>query len=183
MAHKEADVKLRRVITGHNDRGKSTILIDGPPGETLSWAAGALHEIWGDGGEAIDRNDPADRGAGPVVLEPCAGGAKVRWFVTHPFGDDISDEQKLSLMNEAFDEMEGGRSRVDLSSHPGMHLTKTMDIVIVQRGRIKLILEEGETILGPGDVVIQRGTNHAWEAVGDEPAVCLGVLIDRELKA
>ena len=41
-------------------------------------------------------------------------------------------------------------------------------------------LEADDVVLGPGDVVVQRGTNHAWEAVGDEPAVCLGVLIDRD---
>jgi naringenin degradation protein FdeH len=44
-----------------------------------------------------------------------------------------------------------------------------------------LILEEGETRLKPGQVVIQRGTNHAWQAHGG-PALFLAVLIDRELK-
>ena len=56
-----------------------------------------------------------------------------------------------------------------------------MDVVAVFKGRIKLIMEDGEVELKPGDVVIQRGTNHAWEAVGDETAICLGVLVDREL--
>ena len=45
--------------------------------------------------------------------------------------------------------------------------------------RASLILEEGETRLKPGQVVIQRGTNHAWQAHGG-PALFLAVLIDRE---
>jgi quercetin dioxygenase-like cupin family protein len=45
---------------------------------------------------------------------------------------------------------------------------------------VKLILEDAETIIEPGQVVIQRGTNHAWEAIGG-PALLLAVLIDRQL--
>ena len=44
-----------------------------------------------------------------------------------------------------------------------------------------LILESGETRLRPGNVVIQRGTNHAWNAHGG-PALFLAVLIDRDLR-
>ncbi|MFT4009456.1 MAG: cupin domain-containing protein [Nocardioidaceae bacterium] len=77
--------------------------------------------------------------------------------------------------------MGGESAQVDTGKHPGMHTTKTVDVVVVMSGRVRLILEDGEAVLGPGDVVIQRGTNHAWEAVGDELAVCLGVLVDRDL--
>jgi quercetin dioxygenase-like cupin family protein len=44
-----------------------------------------------------------------------------------------------------------------------MHRTDTIDYGIVLAGEIHLILERVETLLQCGDVVIQRGTNHAWD--------------------
>lgn len=180
MAGSQAGGNLRRVVTGQKN-GKSVILIDGGPAETLTWDAGALHEIWNEASGAMDRSDATDRAAGPIVLEPPAGGVRIRWFVIAPFGKDVSPEQQRAAMDKAFDAMGGESSRVDVQAHPGMHLTQTVDIISVQSGRIRLVLEDGEAILEPGDIVVQRGTNHAWEAVGDEPAVCLGVLVDRKL--
>jgi len=43
---------------------------------------------------------------------------------------------------------------------------------------VSLILDEGETRLKPGQIVIQRGVSHAWAAHGG-PALLLAVLIDR----
>jgi hypothetical protein len=180
MADNQAADKLRRVITGHKN-GKSVVLIDSGPAESMIMETAAVHEIWREDSGAMDRSDATDLAAGPVVLEPPAGGLIVRWFVTFPFGKDSTPEQRRAAMDKTFATLGGESSRVNVQAHPGMHLTKTVDIVSVQSGRIKLILEDGETILGPGDIVIQRGTNHAWEVVGDEPVVCLGVLVDREL--
>jgi len=44
---------------------------------------------------------------------------------------------------------------------------------------VRLVLDEEETVLKPGDVVIQRGTNHAWICKGSEPALLVAVLIDK----
>jgi uncharacterized cupin superfamily protein len=64
--------------------------------------------------------------------------------------------------------------------HPAIHRTRSIDYVIVLEGEIDLLLDEGEVRLGAGDVVVQRGTNHAWINRGN--AVCrLGmVFIDAE---
>jgi uncharacterized cupin superfamily protein len=43
-----------------------------------------------------------------------------------------------------------------------MHRTETIDYGIVLEGEITLIVDEGETIVRAGDIVIQRGTNHGW---------------------
>lgn len=171
---------LRRVITGVNEKGDATIIIDGPPAETLERGVIGLYEYWNDEGEPMARHDVTDRAKGAVSLEPPAGGIRVRAFSIAPFSSDVSEEEKLASLNDSFDSMDGNSSRGSIGKHPGMHETKTIDIVTIIRGRVKLIMEDGERILGPGDVVVQRGTNHAWEAVGDEPAVGVGVLIDRE---
>jgi uncharacterized cupin superfamily protein len=44
-----------------------------------------------------------------------------------------------------------------------MHRTRTLDYVVVIEGELVLILDDSEVTLRPGDVVVQRGTDHAWE--------------------
>lgn len=64
--------------------------------------------------------------------------------------------------------------------HPMMHQTQTLDYIIIISGELYLIMEDGETLLKPGDIVIQRGTNHAWSNRSDEHCIQLAVLIDAE---
>lgn len=64
--------------------------------------------------------------------------------------------------------------------HPMMHQTQTLDYIIILSGELYLIMEEGETLLKPGDIVIQRGTNHAWSNRSEKPCIQLAVLIDAE---
>ena len=51
-----------------------------------------------------------------------------------------------------------------------MHRTDTVDYGIVLDGEVYLILERAETLLRAGDVVVQRGTNHAWHNRSDGAA-------------
>ena len=60
---------------------------------------------------------------------------------------------------------------------PGMHTTRTIDYGIVLSGEIYLELDEGEVHLTPGDVVVQRGTRHAWRNRSAEPCKIAFVLI------
>ena len=55
--------------------------------------------------------------------------------------------------------------------HPGFHKTATIDYAIVLAGEIYAMMDEGEVLLKAGDVLIQRGTNHAWSNRTAEPAV------------
>ena len=41
-----------------------------------------------------------------------------------------------------------------------------------------MVMEEGETLLKPGDCIVQRGTNHAWVNKGDKPCMLMAILID-----
>jgi uncharacterized cupin superfamily protein len=45
-------------------------------------------------------------------------------------------------------------------------------------GEMTAILEKEETILRAGDILIQRGTNHAWANRSGQPARILFVLVD-----
>ena len=66
----------------------------------------------------------------------------------------------------------------DAYLHPDMHETDTVDYAIVMAGEIWAILEDKETLLRAGNVLIQRGTNHAWANRSDECARIAFVLID-----
>ena len=51
-----------------------------------------------------------------------------------------------------------------------MHRTRTLDYVVVLQGQLVLLLDDSEVILQQGDVVVQRGTDHAWENRSERPA-------------
>jgi uncharacterized cupin superfamily protein len=65
-----------------------------------------------------------------------------------------------------------------LGVHPGMHRTETLDYAIVLEGEIYAVMDESETLLRAGDVLIQRGTNHAWANRSERTARIAFVLID-----
>ena len=62
--------------------------------------------------------------------------------------------------------------------HPGMHRTRTLDYAIVLSGEIYAVLDEGEVLLKAGDVLVQRGTNHAWSNRSARPCRIAFVLVD-----
>jgi quercetin dioxygenase-like cupin family protein len=57
------------------------------------------------------------------------------------------------------------------------HQTNTIDFVFIISGKLELLLEESSTILSCGDSVVQRGTNHAWRVIGEEPCTMAAVMI------
>jgi quercetin dioxygenase-like cupin family protein len=59
-----------------------------------------------------------------------------------------------------------------------MHTTRTVDYIILLSGEVTMLLDKGEVHMKPLDVVIQRGTNHAWVNKGKEPALLVAVLVD-----
>ena len=173
---------LRRVITGIDDDGKSTIILDGPPSSTIGdLTSGGLFEIWEDA--ASGPLDPAareDLGAKRPVLGPRPGNVQVRWFCVTPTPAGVPKEQLDAGARARFADMGGAQHIVDQSRHQAMHTTRSIDVICLLQGEVTLILDGTETRIKPGQVVIQRGTNHAWEAHGG-PALLLAVLIDREL--
>ncbi|HVZ45501.1 MAG TPA: cupin domain-containing protein [Ramlibacter sp.] len=62
----------------------------------------------------------------------------------------------------------------------GMHTTATIDYALILYGEIVAVLDEGEKVLRAGDVLIQRGTSHAWANRSTEVARVAFVLIDAE---
>jgi quercetin dioxygenase-like cupin family protein len=62
-----------------------------------------------------------------------------------------------------------------------MHRTNSVDYGIVLEGELDMELDGGDRVhLKAGDVVVQRGTNHAWINGGNMPARMAWILIDAE---
>ena len=61
--------------------------------------------------------------------------------------------------------------------HPLMHQTPTLDYIIILSGQLFLIMEDTETLLSPGDIVIQCATNHAWSNRTNEACIQVAILL------
>ncbi|AHH17507.1 cupin domain-containing protein [Nocardia nova] len=61
-----------------------------------------------------------------------------------------------------------------------MHATDTVDYVIVLDGSVRMAMEEGEVVLNPGDIVVQRGVAHSWTVVGDKPMTMACIVLPAE---
>jgi quercetin dioxygenase-like cupin family protein len=59
-----------------------------------------------------------------------------------------------------------------------MHRTETIDYVIVLAGEVEMDMDDSTVKLKAGDVMVQRGTYHAWANRGTEPARIAFILID-----
>jgi len=173
---------MRRVITGDDAGGQSVVILDGGPSSSSGQPdLGGLFEIWEDvAGGPLDPRDHADLGTTRPVLGPRPGNVQVRWFVVAPLPEGVPKPQLDQMVKSVFAGFDGERHIVDQSRHPAMHETQSIDAICLLQGDVSLILEGGETRIKPGQVVIQRGTNHAWVAHGG-PALLLAVLIDRSV--
>lgn len=132
----------RRVVTGHDAAGKSIILSDGaPPQHHPMQGAGVgadFIEMW---------NSPE---AVPTLTSQEAREPTMRDFTIMPASGHL-----LRII-DIYPPSAGGHRTV-------MHRTRTLDYMVVIDGEVVLVLDDSETVLRQGDVVVQRGTNHAWE--------------------
>lgn len=173
---------LRRIVTGDNKDGKSVIIVDGPPSASSGDPdVGGLFEIWQDAVSGpLDPRKADDLGPDKSLLSPETGCVKVRWFIIQPLDPDVPAETINAYTRERFAAFGAEDHLRDQSLHPAMHQTETLDVICLLKGDVSLVLDTGETRIRPGQIVIQRGTSHAWRAHGG-PALLLAVLIDRPL--
>jgi len=103
-------------------------------------------------------------------LEPPPSGSIFRFAAIPPEDPKVSHEERERQTAKLFAQMDA-HCRPDTSRHPGMHKTRTIDYVVLLSGEVTLLLDKGELDLKPFDVVVQRGTSHAWVNNGKEPAL------------
>ena len=129
---------------------------------------------------ALDPADHTDLGPKRTVLSPDPGKVRVRWFAINPRPPGVPDDVMNAMVRERFASFDADHHLTDQTKHPAMHKTASLDVICLLQGEVDLILDKARTRVKPGQIVIQRGTSHGWEAIGG-PALLLAVLIDRPL--
>jgi naringenin degradation protein FdeH len=171
---------VRRVVTGHNAKGRSIFIVDGATPHVFSRSEGSavVHELWQTARTPADNRGNDDAIAGPHRLAPPRNGSVLRVIEYPP------DSERLAAIarETALPDASGRAAATDRNNprHPGFHKTATIDYAIVLSGEIYAMMDEGEVLLKPGDVLVQRGTNHAWSNRTNDTAVVAFVLIDAE---
>jgi len=169
---------VRRIVTGHRPDGRSTVLLDGPAPNVKQRAAGnGSTLLWVTDESPAGVAGNVDRAARDIAVPPPRRGTifRIAEFPPHTGGEVRDNETVLRDFGIGADVKRGHPPR-----HAAIHRTRSLDYVIVLEGEIDLLLDDGDVRLSAGDVVVQRGTNHAWINRGD--AVCrLGmVFVDAE---
>ncbi|MCY4668926.1 MAG: cupin domain-containing protein, partial [Rhodococcus sp.] len=142
---------FRRVVTGHDSTGKAVFVDDTQsPVETTKGAA--VSNFWLHSGKPNNSSNYQDPVAPPVPLEPPVDGSVFR-IIELP---------------------------ADPDAIPYVHRTASLDYALVLDGEIYAVLDDDERLMRTGDVLIQRGTNHAWANRSEKPCRMLFVLIDAE---
>ena len=141
-------VRVRRVITGHDGKGKATVKIDEVAKHLFTGRPGATAcNIWTTEGFPVDNDGQEDAGqrkAGTTL----PGGTIFRMIEFAP---------GVAARN---------------------HRTDSIDYITVISGEIDMELDDSSVHLKAGDVMVQRGTIHNWINRGTEPCVLTVVLID-----
>lgn len=168
--------KVRRVLTGHDQEGKSTIIADGyAPNvkEMASMSGLMLTEVWETSGAPASNEGHTDAAARPVRLEPPKNGTIFRVVEFPP----DSQWRRHADGRAAFGSIGASHVSDRMSSDPLMHRTDTVDYAVVLKGEIHALMDRGETLLRAGDVLVQRGTNHSWSVRGSEPCIVAFTLV------
>ena len=170
---------IRRVVTGDDAEGRSRIIEDAAAASIRSVAARPGYRavnLWRTEESPAKITSPDTTASHQGILPP-KNGSILRII---DFPPEPSDKAKLKEMidstfggiykDAAHDKREG--------KHPGMHRTETVDYAIVLEGEIYAVMDQGETLMRAGDVLIQRGSNHAWANRSEKTARIAFVLID-----
>lgn len=171
--------EIRRIVSGHNAQGKSVFILDGnvgtPPGRRSS-AGTSVVELWKTDSAPADNSGDKDPTVGDFRLPPPTNGSVFR-VVEYP-----PDKERFAAMSgrdwSADAQRQGYHRDAGNARHAGFHKTDTIDYAIVIEGEIYALMDEGERLMKAGDVLVQRGTNHAWSNRTDKPARVAFVLID-----
>ncbi len=155
MSQSQADVwpQIRRMVTQHDSTGKATVWIDGAA-SNQKFPADKLRStlIW-----VTDQN--------PDVFAATDDGQRIMGTAPPPGGTrcgvlDIAPGNALH----------------------GQHRTDTIDYCVCLSGELEMLLDDEKVLLKAGDILVQRGTNHAWLNRGDKPARLFFVLVDAQPK-
>lgn len=143
---------IRRVVTGHGDDNVAKVIIDGTATNERRSPAGLVSTLlWCTDATPCDMpvgEHAEDMGARKLGTPPPPNGTRFT-VIDFPPGAPAT-----------------------------MHRTETIDYVVVLSGEIDMDMDDSTVHLKAGDILIQRGTNHAWANRGSETCRLAVVLVD-----
>ena len=168
---------IRRIVAGVDDKGRSSVLSDGPsPDVTLDPARPgfAATRVWVSEGAPAKVKGVRETLMRPPSLEPPPGGSVLRCYEFPPDAGFIKTIKPADVA-AYFAKMgtPGASSAKAGAPHPYMQKTRTLDFCYVLEGELTLVLDTGEVHLKEGDTVVQRGASHAWSNRSSKPAIVL----------
>ena len=140
-------LNIRRVVTGHDAQGRSTVLIDEQVTNQHSPRPGATYSVIWSTDELPANNDGSDDPSNKKIPTAIPEGSVFRIV---SFGPGVA---------------------------PRNHRTDSIDYAVVISGEIDMVMETGTVRLKAGDVMVQRGTIHDWVNNGTVPCVIAFALI------
>lgn len=170
-------IQQRRIVTGHNEDGLSTIIYDDMGTNVThipSWDGLYVTELWVTSEMPVDNSGQDDRALRPMKHDPDTAGTIFRLV-------EIPPESRTTFNAKGiFSELGSSNkpSEADSQRHPTMHKTNSVDYLVVISGEMTMEMEDGSTTLRQGDCIVQRGTNHAWVNRSSAPCLIAAVLVD-----
>jgi len=141
-------LQVRRVITGHDAKGRAVVTIDEVSRNIASSRPGASAcVVWTTEGFPATNDGSADEGLKKV-------------------GTTLKNGTVFRIIEFA------------PGVAPRNHRTDSIDYIVVMAGEIDMELEGSTVHLKAGDVMVQRGTIHNWVNRGTQPCVLAVVLVD-----
>lgn len=170
MAESEDPRAVRRIVTGVNASGRSMIVSDGPiPNRfTADFAPLYVQTPWVSGESAVPGIEPAPPGVDFPTYS--VGGTVFRLSDFPP--DSTYDQAKLHAMLD-----DHGIRDKEEPRHFWFHRSPTLDYALCLEGEIYAMLDEGETLMRAGDILVQRATNHSWSNRSSKPCRMAFVLV------
>ncbi|MFI6095060.1 cupin domain-containing protein [Lentzea sp. NPDC051213] len=144
---------FRRIVSGHDGDGRSVVAEDRECPHVEITPHATVTNLWLHEGRPANEVPYADPIGPGVPLAPPARGSVLRVVEFPPRGS-------------------GAAAYV--------HRTESLDYAYVIDGEVYSVFDNGETLMRAGDVLVQRGTRHAWDNRSDKPCTILFVLLDAE---
>jgi mannose-6-phosphate isomerase-like protein (cupin superfamily) len=163
------------VVTGEDTEGRSVFVSNDSISDWVRRPTGlSVTEVWRADSLPVrlDGNSTPPDG---VIVAPTASGLSVRVAVFPP--DREIEPEQIAAYEASMRDLYGDQGDQQTDDIAGMHRTDTIDVITVIEGEIHLLLDEGETLLRPGDCLIQRGARHAWRNRSDHPCILVSTVL------
>jgi hypothetical protein len=170
---------IRRIVTARRADGTSFIAEDGKPRAERRVEARPgyrVNNLWVTKTTPAEVDAPDESAAHQGILPPKRGTVlRVIDFPPEP-ADPAERERGMAatfqgMFRDADHQLRPGQ-------HPGVHTTETVDYAIILSGEIYAVMDEGETLMKAGDILVQRATRHGWANRSAAPCRIAFVLID-----